>query len=126
MIYDIETDTELMRLPDLPNGVRITNPFDGAAQLLPLSPPLYEPIVLVCGGSASDDSIPADILTTQDPATKQCSRITLTPAGIAAGWEVEEMPEERIMIESVLLPSGDVIFINGAHTGCVSNSLLCY
>ncbi|KAJ7636284.1 glyoxal oxidase precursor [Roridomyces roridus] len=117
MVYNIETDTELMRLPALPNGVRISNPFDGAAQLLPLFPPLYEPTVLVCGGSTADDSIPATSLTTQDLATKQCSRITLTPAGIAAGWEVEEMPEPRIMVESVLLPSGDVIFINGAHSG---------
>ncbi|KAJ7136302.1 glyoxal oxidase precursor [Mycena crocata] len=116
MVYDIETDTET-RLPDLPNGVRAANPFDGTAQLLPLSPPLYEPTVLVCGGSATDDSRPVTNLTTLDPATNQCSRITLTPAGVAKGWEVEHMPENRILLESVLLPTGDVILINGAHTG---------
>ncbi|KAJ7174592.1 glyoxal oxidase N-terminus-domain-containing protein [Mycena filopes] len=38
IIYDIEADTETL-LPDLPNGVRVTNPFDGTATLLPLSPP---------------------------------------------------------------------------------------
>ncbi|KAJ7827593.1 glyoxal oxidase N-terminus-domain-containing protein [Mycena leptocephala] len=116
MIYDIETNTET-RLPEIPNGVRVANPFDGSAQLLPLSPPLYEPTVLVCGGSAADDTRPVTNLTTKDPATNQCSRITLTRAGIAKGWEVERMPETRILMESVMLPTGDVLLINGAHTG---------
>lgn len=116
MLYDIATNTET-RLPQLPNGVRIANPFDGAAQLLPLSPPLYEPTVLVCGGSAVDDSRPQSNLSTQDPATDQCSRITLTPQGIAKGWEVERMVDNRLMVESVLLPSGDLLLLNGVHTG---------
>ncbi|KAJ7185690.1 glyoxal oxidase precursor [Mycena filopes] len=116
MIYDIATDTET-RLPPLPNGVRVANPFDGTAQLLPLSAPLYEPTVLVCGGSATDDSRPTSNLTTLDPATNQCSRITLTAAGVKRGWEVERMPETRILVESVILPTGDVLLINGAKTG---------
>ncbi|KAF8205654.1 glyoxal oxidase precursor [Mycena galopus ATCC 62051] len=116
MIYDIETNTET-RLPDLPNGVRVANPFDGTAQLLPLSAPLYEPTVLVCGGSASNDARPAANLTILDPATDQCSRITLTAAGIKKGWEVERMPETRILAESVMLPTGDVLLVNGAQTG---------
>ncbi|KAF7337539.1 hypothetical protein MSAN_02227200 [Mycena sanguinolenta] len=115
MIYDIETNTET-RLPDLPNGVRVANPFDGTAQLLPLSAPLYEATVLVCGGTASD-ALPELSLNITDPATDQCSRITLTPAGLAKGWEVERMPETRILVESVLLPTGDVLLINGAKTG---------
>ncbi|KAJ7100820.1 glyoxal oxidase precursor [Mycena belliarum] len=116
MIYDIATNTET-RLPDIPNGVRVANPFDGSAQLLPLSPPLFEPTVLVCGGSATDDTRPVTNITTLDPATNQCSRITLTPAGIARGWEVEHMPEARILMETVILPTGDVLLINGALTG---------
>ncbi|KAJ7222621.1 glyoxal oxidase N-terminus-domain-containing protein [Mycena pura] len=115
-LYDVETQVET-RLPDLPNGVRVANPFDGTAQLLPLSPPLYEPTVLVCGGSATDDTRPQSNLSIEDPATNQCSRITLTPAGVAKGWEVELMPENRLMIESVMLPSGDVVLLNGVHTG---------
>ena len=35
IIYDIENDTETI-LPDIPNGVRVTNPLDGSAILLPL------------------------------------------------------------------------------------------
>ena len=42
IIYDIEANTETI-LPDIPNNVRVTNPIDGSAILLPLSPPDYTP-----------------------------------------------------------------------------------
>ncbi|KAK7451010.1 hypothetical protein VKT23_012687 [Stygiomarasmius scandens] len=115
-IYDIETRTETP-LPDLPNGVRVTNPLDGTASLLPLSPPDYIPEVLVCGGTNKSDQLDWRQFSSQDPATDQCSRITLTPEGISKGWEVEHMPEPRIMPEMVLLPDGQVIIINGGRTG---------
>ncbi|KAJ7983122.1 glyoxal oxidase N-terminus-domain-containing protein [Mycena polygramma] len=116
IIYDIEANTETI-LPDLPNGVRITNPFDGTATLLPLSPPLYTPEVLVCGGTNKSDQIPAQDLSSEDPASDQCSRIVLTPAGIKKGWVVERMLEGRMMPEMILLPNGQVLIINGAQTG---------
>ncbi|THU91429.1 glyoxal oxidase precursor [Dendrothele bispora CBS 962.96] len=117
IIYDIEANTETI-LPDLPNGVRITNPYDGTATLLPLSPPDFIPEVLVCGGSnTTDQLLDASTLSSQDPASDQCSRITLTPEGIAKGWEVETMPEGRMMPEMVMLPNGQTMIINGARTG---------
>ncbi|KAJ7062818.1 glyoxal oxidase N-terminus-domain-containing protein [Mycena amicta] len=116
IIYNVETKKETI-LPDIPGGVKVTNPFDGTAQLLPLSPPLYTPEVLVCGGSDKSDQIPALNLSSQDPASKQCSRITLTPAGIKKGWVVEFMPEGRMLPEMILLPTGEVVIINGGQTG---------
>jgi len=116
IIYDVEKHTETI-LPDIPNGVRVTNPFDGTAALLPLSPPHFTPEVLVCGGSASDDTIPSEQLSSQDPATSQCSRMTLTAEGIKKGWEVEHMLNPRIMPEMILLPNGQVLIINGGKTG---------
>jgi hypothetical protein len=116
IIYDVETNTETV-LPDIPNGVRVTNPFDGTATLLPLSPPHFTPEVLICGGSNASDTTPSLNLTSQDPASTQCSRITLTPAGIQKGWEVEHLLEPRMMPEFILLPNGQVLIINGAGTG---------
>ncbi|KAF8528732.1 glyoxal oxidase precursor [Gautieria morchelliformis] len=116
VIYDTETNTETL-LPDIPNGVRVTNPFDGTATLLPLSPPDFTPEVLVCGGSNASDTTPSLNLTSQDPASTQCSRITLTPTGIKKGWEVEHLLEPRMMPEFILLPNGQVLIINGAGTG---------
>ncbi|KAG6889062.1 hypothetical protein C0995_004106 [Termitomyces sp. Mi166 len=119
IIYDIEANTETI-LPDIPNGVRVTNPFDGTATLLPLSPPLYTPEILVCGGSNSSDTTPPVQHSSQDPASDQCSRIVVTPEGIQRGWVVERMPEGRVMPEMILLPDGRILIINGAATGYAS------
>lgn len=116
IIYDIETGDERI-LPDIPNGVRVTNPFDGSAILLPLSPPNFTPEVLVCGGSAIPDTTPQGDISSQTPATDQCSRILLTEEGIKRGWVVERMLETRIMPELVHVPNGEILIINGARTG---------
>ena len=116
MIYDIEANTETP-LPDLPNGVRVTNPFDGSATLLPLSPPDFAPEVLVCGGTNTSDQLDFTKFSSQTPATDQCSRIKLTPEGIEKGWEVELMPEGHIMPEILLLPNGQAMIMNGGQSG---------
>ena len=116
IIYDIEANTETV-LPDIPNGVRVTNPMDGSAILLPLSPPDFIPEVLVCGGQQVDDSLQPGNFSSQQPASSQCSRITLTPEGIAKGWIVEHMLERRVMPELVHLPNGQVLIANGGGTG---------
>ena len=119
MIYDIEENTEV-RLPDIPNNVRVTNPFDGTATLLPLYPPDYIPEVLICGGTTTSDQIPAEQLSSQDLASDQCIRMTLTSEGIRKGWEIEKMLEPRMMAEMILMPNGEVVIINGAQTGYAS------
>ena len=116
IIYDIDTGDERI-LPDLPNGVSVTNPLDGSAILLPLSPPNYIPEVLVCGGTNISDTIPHEEISSQTPASDQCSRIVLTEEGIEQGWVVERMLEPRIMPELLHLPNGQVLIINGAQTG---------
>ncbi|KZV88781.1 glyoxal oxidase precursor [Exidia glandulosa HHB12029] len=116
IIYDIETGVETP-LPDIPNNVRVTNPIDGSAILLPLSPPNYTPEILVCGGVAVDADTPPDQLSSQDVATTQCSRMEVTEAGIARGWQVEHMLEPRVMPELVHLPNGQVLITNGGRTG---------
>jgi hypothetical protein len=116
IIYDIEKNTETI-LPDIPNNVRVTNPIDGSAILLPLSPPDYTPEVLVCGGVAVDPAIQPANLSSQDLATTQCSRMVVTEEGIKQGWQVEHMLEPRVMPELVHLPNGQVLITNGGRTG---------
>ncbi|KAH0830643.1 copper radical oxidase [Lanmaoa asiatica] len=116
MVYDWKANTE-QRLPRIPNGVRVTYPMAGVGLLLPLSPGDYTPEILVCGGSAIDDTTPGYEISSQDPASNQCSRIALTETGIAAGWEVEWLPEPRHMPDAVLLPTGQVFIVNGAKSG---------
>ncbi|KAF8497704.1 glyoxal oxidase N-terminus-domain-containing protein [Gautieria morchelliformis] len=117
MIFNWRTNVET-RLPNIPNGVRVTSPYSAGAVLLPLSPATgYTPEVLICGGSTLSDTASTSTFTTQFPASKQCVRIVLNAAGIAAGWQVETMPQPRIMPNALLLPDGRVLFVNGAHSG---------
>ncbi|KAF9449121.1 copper radical oxidase [Macrolepiota fuliginosa MF-IS2] len=116
VIYDVEKNTE-MRLPEVPNGVHVTNPFDGTALLLPLHPPHYTPEILICGGTTTIPGTPSANLSVHDPASSQCSRMTLTPEGIKQGWQVEHMLESRTLLEIILLPNGQGVITNGAQTG---------
>ncbi len=117
MIYDWQANTE-QDLPQLPNDVRVTYPMTGTAVLLPLSSENnYTPEILICGGSTLDDRTPGYELSSQNPASSQCSRMVLDDAGIAAGWLVEYMPQARVMPDAVLLPTGQVLIVNGGATG---------
>jgi hypothetical protein len=93
-------------------------PLSGSAVLLPLTPENnYTPEVLICGGTTILDTADPSTLSSQIPASAQCSRLLLTAAGIAAGWKVEHMPQARVMPDMVLLPDGRVVIVNGAQTG---------
>ena len=117
MIYDWKTNSE-RRLPSIPNGVRVTYPMAGTALLLSLSPSTgYAPEVMICGGSTVDDQKPSWEISSQDAASSQCSRMVLDDEGIRRGWEVEQMPEARIMPDAVLLPTGQVLIVNGGASG---------
>ncbi|KAK0463830.1 copper radical oxidase [Desarmillaria tabescens] len=117
MIYDWKTNRE-QRLPQIPNGVRVTYPMAGTGLLLPLSSQNdYTPEILLCGGSTIDDHKAAYGISSQDPASSQCSRMVLTDEGISAGWQVELMPEARLMPDAVLLPTGQIVIVNGAGSG---------
>ncbi|THU84079.1 hypothetical protein K435DRAFT_971328 [Dendrothele bispora CBS 962.96] len=121
MIFDWKTNQEIMRLPNFPNGVRVTSPLSAGATLLPLTPENnYTPEVLICGGSSISDELvhwSRGATDSQAPTSDQCVRMVLNEEGIAKGWEVDHMPVPRIMAELVLLPDGRVIMVNGARTG---------
>ncbi|KAJ7247287.1 glyoxal oxidase N-terminus-domain-containing protein [Mycena rebaudengoi] len=117
MILNWRTNTE-RRLPAIPNGVRISSPFSAGHVLLPLSPANnYTPEIMICGGATVSDKVSASSLSSQTPASNQCIRMVLSTTGIAAGWQVERMPQARIMVDMILLPDGRVMLVNGAQTG---------
>ncbi|KAF8319285.1 copper radical oxidase [Clavulina sp. PMI_390] len=117
MIYDWVHNSE-QRLPQIPNGVRVTYPMTGTGLLLPLSPSNnYTAEILLCGGSTIDDTRAGYDISSDEQASSQCSRLVLSESGIQAGWSVEEMPDPRIMPDAVLLPTGSVVIINGGRSG---------
>jgi len=129
MIFDWKTNTEVMRLPNFPNDVRISSPLSAGATLLPLTPENnYTPEVLICGGSTLDDDLAnfvQGVPDSQRPASDQCVRMVLNEEGIAKGWEVDHLPEPRIMPELILLPDGRVTVVNGASTGIAGYLTVC-
>ncbi|QRW03583.1 glyoxal oxidase [Ceratobasidium sp. AG-Ba] len=117
MKFDWQTNTE-NRLPNLPNGQIVTYPMSGVGVLLPLTyENSYKPEVLLCGGSQLPDTMKENEVSSQSPTSKQCSRMVLDSAGIAAGWQTEDMPYGRVMADATILPDGKVLILNGGKTG---------
>ncbi|KAJ7200643.1 glyoxal oxidase N-terminus-domain-containing protein [Mycena pura] len=124
MIFDWKTNTET-QLPDIPNGVRFSNPFAGSAVMLPLTPENhYTPEVMICGGTTNNDTADPSTFSSQTPTSDQCARLLLTDEGVAAGWKVERMPVRRVMPDMILLPDGRVVIVNGAQTGISSDGFV--
>ncbi|KAH7093911.1 glyoxal oxidase N-terminus-domain-containing protein [Auriculariales sp. MPI-PUGE-AT-0066] len=117
MTYNWKTNTE-RRLPNIPNGVRVTYPMAGTAVLLPLRPSNnYTATVMICGGQARSDTMSPSSYSALDSASAQCASLTLTSAGIAAGWVVEQLPDGRIMPDAIMLPTGKILIVNGGKSG---------
>lgn len=119
MIFNWKTGAE-QRLPNFPNGIRVTYPWTAASALLPLTVANdWTPEIMFCGGSTIDDTKDAITLSSQAVTSKQCQRMQLNTAGIAKGWQVEQLPTKtgRVMGEMVLTPDGKVVILNGANTG---------
>lgn len=94
------------------------DPGSSASALLPLTKAnSYTPEVLFCGGTTANLDISPSQLSATYPASKQCSRMVLNTAGIAKGWQIEQMPMGRIMSDALLTPDGKVIIVNGASQG---------
>ncbi|KAF4581352.1 putative PKS/NRPS-like protein biosynthetic cluster [Pleurotus pulmonarius] len=117
MLFNWKTNRET-RLPNLPNGVRISYPFSGGVVMLPLTiENNFTPEILTCGGAAISDALPDIEYSSQFPASTQCARMVLNKAGIASGWKVEHMPQPWTMVELVLLPDRRVLLVNGMRSG---------
>ena len=106
-IFDVAANRVVKELPDLPGYYR-TYPAAGAAVQLPLSSANdYLSDILVCGGTQYWDAL--------SPADRSCGRIQ--PEASSPAWEIDEMPEPRVMVEGTLLPDGRVLLLNGASQG---------
>ena len=106
-IFDVAANWVVKELPDLPGYYR-TYPAAGAAVQLPLSSANdYLSDILICGGTQYWDAA--------SPADASCGRIQ--PEAPDPAWEIDMMPEPRVMVEGTLLPDGTVLLLNGASQG---------
>ncbi|CRG82812.1 hypothetical protein PISL3812_00158 [Talaromyces islandicus] len=106
-VFDVQRKITVQDLPDIPGNYR-TYPNTGGSVLLPLAnDKSWEPEIMVCGGGEY-----ADI---NSRAESTCGRIQ--PLSQDPEWELEYMPEGRVMVEGLLLPDGTVLWLNGAEWG---------
>ncbi|PWA91948.1 hypothetical protein CTI12_AA085270 [Artemisia annua] len=111
VLYDYTNNVVLKKYPELEGGPR-NYPSAGSSVMLPLIGDYSTATIVICGGTqfgAFNDKI------TNAPAHSSCGRIVATEEEPV--WEMEEMPLGRIMGDMVMLPTGDVLIINGAQAG---------
>ncbi|KAI3763602.1 hypothetical protein L2E82_13567 [Cichorium intybus] len=103
--------------PPIP-GEKRSYPSTGSSVLLPISlnenfrsPPVE---VMICGG-ARGGSFPMAEQGVYMAAARTCGRINLNDP--QPNWIMETMPLRRVMPDMILLPTGDILIINGAARG---------
>lgn len=119
ILLDYVNNKVVKQYPVMPGGVSRNYPSTGSSVLLPLI--LHSNFnittdaeVLICGGTVPDSNQKANAGVFV-PASKSCGRLVITAPN--PSWEMEEMPLERVMGDMILLPTGDVLIINGAAKG---------
>ncbi|KAL7110229.1 hypothetical protein ACP275_05G011500 [Erythranthe tilingii] len=116
LLLDYKNDRIVREYPEIP-GEKRNYPATGSSVMLPLklgnsSYPAVE--VLICGGARGGAYLKA-LRGRFMAASKSCGRIRVTdPEPV---WVMEDMPLRRVMPDMLLLPTGDVIIVNGAARG---------
>jgi hypothetical protein len=84
-------------------------PGSGSAVLLPLDPATgYIANVLICGGSRADQDGNSEALIS-------CG--TIEPLANNPQWKYFDMIRPRVMLDIVILPNEELLFVNGANRG---------
>ncbi|KAL5973486.1 hypothetical protein ACLOJK_030137 [Asimina triloba] len=114
VLYDYKYNRIIRYYPELEGGPR-NYPSAGSSVMLPLESDKEDfsmAEIVICGGATYGAYIER---SADSPANGSCGRILAT--GADAAWALEDMPFARIMGDMVLLPTGDVLILNGAQAG---------
>ncbi|KAI0046059.1 copper radical oxidase [Auriscalpium vulgare] len=114
-ILDYKKGTEY-RIDDVPDAVR-TYPASAGVVMMPLTPKNnWTATVMFCGGqNIASNRWVTNWNIAQHPASQSC--VQLTPDLSGAYTHVDPLPEGRTMGNLILLPTGQVVCLNGAGTG---------
>ncbi|XP_057819278.2 aldehyde oxidase GLOX [Cryptomeria japonica] len=115
ILLDYKNNRVVKTFPTLSGGAR-SYPSSGSSAMLPLvaSDGFKRVEILVCGGAPDNGFTSANagnFLT----AIQSCGRIVITDSN--PGWAMENMPAPRVMGDMLILPTGEILIINGAQSG---------
>lgn len=117
VLLDYNLNQVVRRYPPIPDYHPRNYPSSGSSVLLSLRLDQARDVkseVLICGG-APPGSFQRASAGEFVKALTTCGRIVVTDPNPT--WEMEEMPIGRVMGDMLLLPTGDVLIINGAGSG---------
>ncbi|KAG9446365.1 hypothetical protein H6P81_012493 [Aristolochia fimbriata] len=105
------------RFPRMPGGGSRNYPSTGSSVMLPLDyADEYKKVeIMVCGGAAQGAYRAAQGAGVFLTGLTSCGRMVITDR--EPEWEMEEMPAPRLMNDMLLLPTGNVLLVNGATRG---------
>ncbi|XP_031250612.1 aldehyde oxidase GLOX1-like [Pistacia vera] len=118
ILLDPNTNKVVHEFPVLHGGSR-NYPASAMSVILPIKLHVGTKVinadVLICGGAKWDAFYYAEAKKQFMPALQDCGRIKITKKN--AVWKTERMPSPRVMGDMAILPTGDVLMVNGAKTG---------
>uniref|UniRef100_A0A0E0C606 Galactose oxidase-like Early set domain-containing protein n=1 Tax=Oryza meridionalis TaxID=40149 RepID=A0A0E0C606_9ORYZ len=117
IVFNYRTGQVVRELPILPGGAR-NYPASAMSTLLPLDLRKGAGLsaeVIICGG-ATKNAFKLGETGTFPPALRDCARIN--PSKPGARWALDQMPSGRVMGDVLILPTGDLLMLNGAAKGC--------
>ena len=118
VLFNYTSNKVVKEFPVIPGDFKRNYPSTGSSVLLPLllnGTELPEPEVMVCGGAPTGAFNKSNYHREFVSAANTCGRLRLTDPN--PKWVMEVMPMPRVMSDMLLLPSGEVLIINGAMNG---------
>ncbi|CAL9030919.1 unnamed protein product [Prunus brigantina] len=116
ILFNYRSNTVIKTFPRIPGDGSRNYPGSGSSVILPLDHTnnFQRMEVMVCGGAASG----AHRAAGQNRFLKglsSCGRMVIT--GNRHKWNMENMPGSRLLSDILILPTGNVLIINGAKRG---------
>ncbi|XP_062026911.1 aldehyde oxidase GLOX-like [Rosa rugosa] len=116
ILFNYKENRVVKHFPSIPGDGSRNYPSSGSSVILPLryTNGFEKAEVMVCGGAASGAySAAGDGRFLK--GLSSCGRMVIT--GNRHKWNMENMPGPRLLCDMLLLPTGDVLIINGAKRG---------
>ncbi|KAK1377635.1 aldehyde oxidase GLOX1-like [Heracleum sosnowskyi] len=126
VIFDYKTAKIVKELPPLPGGSR-NYPASGMSAVLPIrinrmAPEQISFDIMVCGGASPYAFWPVDSVAIRPkpknvywPALQDCNKIRIMDPN--PHWEKDMLLSPRVMGDMLILPTGDLLILNGAKKG---------
>ncbi|EXB94450.1 hypothetical protein L484_018951 [Morus notabilis] len=122
ILFNHRRNRVVRTFPRIPGGGSRNYPSTGSSVILPLDHHnnFQRVEVMICGGAASGAYRSARQSHRYLEALSSCGRMVIADNSSERSeprWHMEDMPDPRLMNDMIILPTGDVLIINGAKRG---------